>query len=181
MNTEKKCQWAVRMFNNWKQERNMRAVVDKSLDISPIRMELVEMTKDELNYTISRFITEVKKEKEGDPEYPPKSLYEIVVALQLYLYHTEGREYKFLDDPAFSQIRNTLGTCMRQRTAEGLGMNVKKAEIITAAEEEMLWHKGFLGEDTPACTLLYMLGVNFALRARQEHSNLRVRYCMLAE
>lgn len=55
-------------------------------------------------------------------------------------------------------------------------MNVKKVDIITAAEEDMLWEMGFLGDDTPAKlldTLVFTFGIHFALRAAQDHRNMR--------
>ena len=60
---ETKCQWAARLFNDWKTARNRTAIMTPDADISVIRTELVEMSKDEINYCVSRFITEVKKKK----------------------------------------------------------------------------------------------------------------------
>ncbi len=48
--------------------------------------------------------------------------------------------------------------------------------IITEAEEDMLWTEGILGTGTPEKlldTLVYLIGLNFAFRAGQEHKNLR--------
>ena len=58
----------------------------------------------------------------------------------------------------------------------GLGMSVqrKPAQIIT--EEELMWAKGILGKDNPAQladTVLYLIGLHFALHARKEHRNQR--------
>lgn len=121
------------MFNAWKQERNQRARCE--LSISTIQVELKDMTKDELNFCISRFICEIRKQ-DGE-EYPPKNVYEIVICLQLYLC-TQGQNYKFLDDDDFCQLRNTLDNIMKDKTSKGLGMVVKKAQIITESEEELL-------------------------------------------
>ena len=106
---------------------------------------MVEMTKDDLNHAISRFICEIKKQ--DGSEYPPKTLYELVVALQMYL-DGQGKVYKFIEYPAFSQIRNTLDTLMKQRTAAGMGSFIKKAEPISETEEEFLWGNGHLGDSS---------------------------------
>ena len=53
-----------------------------SLKLSPILVELSEMTKDEINYTVSRFIMEICK-KNGE-KYPGSSLKQIVLRLQFY-------------------------------------------------------------------------------------------------
>ena len=39
--------WAIKAFNDWKAARNERSI---NSDISPIRVELVEITKDELAF-----------------------------------------------------------------------------------------------------------------------------------
>ena len=88
---------------------------------------------------------------------------------------TQGQNYKFLDDDDFCQLRNTLDNIMKDKTSKGLGMVVKKAQIITESEEELLWEKGFLGSSNPkqlVNTLLYLFGLNFALRASQNTEEL---------
>ena len=54
-----KCQWALNAFNEWKSARNTSAAETNS-DISPIRLELVEMSKDDLCYSLMRFVLEVR-------------------------------------------------------------------------------------------------------------------------
>lgn len=130
------------------------------------------MTKDELCFCLTRFILEAKK-KNGDP-YPAETLYEIIIAIQLYL-ALNGREMKFLLDSEFTALRNTLDTQMKELAARGLRVRRKQAEIITITEEETMW-KSVLGSDTPkklVDTLIYLFGLNFALRACKEHRNLR--------
>ena len=58
----------------------------------------MKCTKDEINYTVSRFVVEIHKEN-GDL-YQGKTLYELVTALQMS-FETKGVTYKLLDDPAF--------------------------------------------------------------------------------
>jgi hypothetical protein len=57
----------------------------------------------------------------------------------------------------------------------GLGLRIKQAQVISLQQEEVLWNKSLLGEhDGPTLmnTLLYLLGLNFALRSGQEHRSL---------
>ena len=87
-----------------------------------------------------------------------------------------NKAYKFLQDPDFLQIKNTLNGLMKDRAKEGLGNQPKQAEVITLAEEERMWATGVLGSDNPTQllnTLIYFIGLNFALRSEQEHRNLR--------
>ena len=56
---------------------------DPSLGISPINVSLGHMSKDELNYSISHFICEVKKQN-GDG-YHEETLHELVTCMQLLI------------------------------------------------------------------------------------------------
>ena len=70
-----------------------------------------------------------------------------------------------------------LDARMKQLAREGYGLKRKQADIITAEQENTLWEKGCLGTSEPGQlldTLLYSIGLNFALRAGQEHRSLRV-------
>ncbi|OWF34689.1 uncharacterized protein KIAA1958-like [Mizuhopecten yessoensis] len=65
---------------------------------------------------------------------------------------------------------------MKNLAKQGFVINKKQAEIITEEQEQLMWEKGVMGTDTPEKllnTLVYQLGLNFALRAGQEHRNLR--------
>ncbi|XP_022095363.1 uncharacterized protein LOC110981782 [Acanthaster planci] len=110
--TEKKCYWAMKIFN-WKAWRNERAVQGSTSDmhLSPIRVELLEMTKDELCFSLTRFVSEAKKQNR-DP-YPAEILYEIVISIQMYLW-MNGQDMKFLNDEEFTVLKNTLDTRMKE-------------------------------------------------------------------
>lgn len=65
---------------------------------------------------------------------------------------------------------------MKELSSRGFGLDKKKAEIITAEQEDIMWRKGILGRDRPAKildTVLSQLGLHFSLRAGQEHRYLR--------
>lgn len=65
---------------------------------------------------------------------------------------------------------------MKNRCQWGLGNEVRQAQVISFAEEDIMWEKGVLGVDTPdklLKTLVYMLGLSCALRAGKEHRALR--------
>ena len=189
--SERKCQWALRTFNTWKAWRNEQAVKGGK-SMSPIRVELVEMTNDELCFSLTRFLIEVclnaqapeiiidyfmdyfqAKKANGEP-YPAETLYELLMALQMYL-SCNGRNLKLLADKEFTVLRNTLDSRMKQLSSEGFKARQKQAEVITADEENQLWAT-VLGDDTPTKlldTIVYSFGLHFALRACQEHRNLR--------
>ena len=67
------------MFNDWKANRNVQAI--QNPNISPIRCELEEMTHDELCFTLTRFLLEVRKQ--SGENYPSDTLYEILISIQV--------------------------------------------------------------------------------------------------
>ncbi|XP_072042901.1 zinc finger MYM-type protein 2-like [Amphiura filiformis] len=171
--TEKKVKWATDLFREWQLERNTKAVYESSLNISPIDVDLDDMTRDELNYSLSRFICEVKKVNGED--YPGETLHELVICVQLH-FDLIGKPLKFLSDPDFLQVKNTLDSVMQDRAKLGLGIRRKQAQVITVQEEERLWQQNVLGCSNPTQmlnTLFYLIGLNFALRGGQEHRDLR--------
>ena len=85
--------------------------------------------------------------------------------------------FKFFDDDAFIDLKNTLDNRMKDLSKEGKIAPCVKAEPISVQEEEMMWNLGILGDDTPTKlmdTLLYLLGVHFALHAADEHKSLKI-------
>ena len=60
--TMAKIKWAVNLFKEWQQSRNQRALDPANVgNISPISVALEDMTVDEINYSISRFVCELRK------------------------------------------------------------------------------------------------------------------------
>ena len=60
-----------------------------------------------------------------------------------------GGQVDFFQDPGFSTFRASLDAEMKRLSREGVGSKKKQAEIITEEEEELLWVKGVLGDETP--------------------------------
>ena len=64
-----------------------------------------------------------------------------------------------------------------------MGGITSQAEVITPDQMEYLWQNGFLGSDTPELLrniILFLFGNCFALRAGQEHRNLRMKNSQLS-
>jgi len=134
-NTLYKNNWAVNTFTFWQNERNKLAL-NSSLNISAIHPELEEMTKDELNYALSRFVSEMKK-KDGN-DYPGQTLYELVMAIQNHL-SVKGKCYRFLNDPSFKQLQDSLDCIMKTRCAAGIGIQKRQAQVLSFADEDKFW------------------------------------------
>ena len=65
---------------------------------------------------------------------------------------------------------------MQERALQSLGTLCKQAQVISMENELKMWHLNIFGEDTPdklPNTVLFLLGVNSALRAWDEHYCLR--------
>ena len=79
-------------------------------------------------------------------------------------------------DPAFALFRSVLDSTLKDLHSQGVGTTKKQAQVISEDLEEGLWEEKVLGEDTPKKlldTMVYLLGVNFALRSGKEHRSLR--------
>ena len=171
-NTENKSAWAVKLYNSWKNERNNRNLID----VSDIKKDLISLAEDEneLNTVLMCFVTEVRNMKGG--EYRGNTLYEIVSSLQYYLRRND-KPVNFFDEACYAGLRSVLDARMKEIARKGIGINKRQAAIISEEQEDILWRKQFLGEDTPQQlldTLVYLIGLNFALRAGDEHRFLRV-------
>lgn len=65
---------------------------------------------------------------------------------------------------------------MKERSKLGMSLNKRQAQVITMEMEETLWTKRHLGDHDPETllnTIVYTLGLHFALRGREEHRRLR--------
>lgn len=132
------------------------------------------MSNESLHLALKFFILEVRN-KSGK-EYYPNTIYELIISLQLYS-RANKRVVSFLDDTKFNTMREVLDAKMKSLSKQGIGLKRRPADIISIDQENIMWQKGMLGTDSPKRlldTLLYILGLNFALRAAQEHRNLRV-------
>jgi len=131
------------------------------------------MNDEEINIALPLFISEVLK-KDGSP-FPPQTLRGLVLSLQKFL-ECEGRSVKFLTDPKFKAVQNTLDAVMKRSSRMGLTLQAKQATVISEDMEHILWNRGLLGDDSPRTllnTMVFVLGMHFALRGRDEHRRLR--------
>ena len=104
------------------------------------------ITVESLVFGMRRFIIEVRK-LDGE-DFPPKTLYQIVLCVQFYC-ETEGITWQLLEDEAFKELKFTLDNVMKQHTSSGIGIIVKKADIISKTDEDILWNRGILGSENP--------------------------------
>ncbi|XP_060603803.1 zinc finger MYM-type protein 2-like [Ruditapes philippinarum] len=170
-NTRNKSKWAFNVFEQWKKNRNTYGNTENDTIIG----DILTMSNQQLDMVLSFFIAEVRN-KQGK-EYCPKTIYELVIALQHYL-RSNDRQINLLESSDFVKMRSVLDSRMKDLSMQGLGLNKKQALIINAEQEDTLWEQGLLGNlDTPQKlldTMVFYMGLNFALRAGKEHWNLRI-------
>ena len=161
--------WCVAMFRAWKFNRNSLYPGSITLDLDDVST----FTNENFVYGLSRFIVETRK-KDGS-EFPPKTLKQIILLIQMYL-KSLGFIYEFLEDVSFAGLTNCLDNKMKLNASKGLGRKVRKAEPLEAYHIDALWKGGYLGDDQPQKlldTMLVLVGINFGLRAGKEHRILR--------
>ena len=177
--TRYKDKWAVALFENWREQRNMKvsSIVDLRVDGRHSGLEIIEnciemMSDDELNRTLACLICEIRK-TDGS-KYPPNTLYGIIAAIQHFL-KDKAKQVRLLNDDKFGYLRNALDAVMKENASAGVGLTRKQGEVITLREEEQLWEKGALGDSQPQQLLdtsVYIFGIHFALRGGNEHRRL---------
>ena len=85
-------------------------------------------------------------------------------------------KWKLIHSDQFEDLKTVLDNVMKERCAENIGNVKRQADLISYEYEETMWQRGILGEDTPdklRSTVLFLLGINLALRAVDEHYHLR--------
>ena len=167
--TLKKVRWVTKMYREWRNYRHASGFQYISCDLDQVS----SITQESLVFALCRFLTEIKKVDGSN--FPGKTLYDIVVYVQFQL-ECLGLNWKILNQQLFGDVRFTLDNLMKQRTAQGIGVSVKKAQILSHTDEDYLWSAGLLGCHTPDIllnTVVFMIGKGFALRAGKEHHCLR--------
>ncbi|XP_045169549.2 uncharacterized protein LOC123532227 [Mercenaria mercenaria] len=136
-NTVRNTKWAYTVFESWRDTRN------KSGHEIP---ELSNMTVDDMNTYLCRFVMETRK-RDGT-KYPPNSLYHIMSGLLRYLRDKNINDKNFLDqaDPRFSYLNKVLNSEMKKLTSEGLALPQREALPVTETDERQIWEKGVFGD-----------------------------------
>ena len=172
-NTSKSTSWAVRVFQSWREQRN------KSIsELCPEKL-LEEPTVENLNYWLSRFVIEVRRE-DGKP-YPPASINNILAGLYRYSRSclptgVECPNFMNRKDACFRDLTGAVQVRYRELRTAGVGAVVKHAPVITPEEENMLWESRVIGVHTPLALLraiFFYVGKTFCVRGGEEQRRLK--------
>ncbi len=169
--TDCKISWAVNLFRMWRQNR-----IDEGTgegEISWCDVDSPDLNPEVLAHVLPTFINEIKH-ADGE-DYPLNTVYSIIVMMQLF-FEKKGKTWKLLDGKLFNSVRNTIDNIMKRRSMARIAQKVKRSEPISITDEEEMWDFGVLGEESPDClrnTVMYLIGLTFALRGGKEHRTLR--------
>ena len=157
------------MYHEWRIAHNATGIDLIECDLEEVSTFSVES----FIFGVKRFVTEIHKLDGSD--FPAKTLYQIVVCLQFHLENIRLM-WRLLDDKDFTEVQFTLDNVMKQCVSSGIGIRVKKADIISVVDEDFLWQNCILGSENPQQlldTVVYLVGLNCVLRAGKEHRVLR--------
>ena len=103
--------------------------------------------------------------KKNGPEYIRDTLYHIVCGIIRHLKRSGDASIYFFKNDIFAILRHTLDGEMKRLKTKGLGICKKQAECIDIDDEEVLWSKNILGDQSLLNAIFYMNGIYFALRS----------------
>ena len=148
-NTEVSSRLALKNLHDWYtdyQERNPESPCPESiLTSSP--------NKEDLNKYLTIFISETGNQ--NGERYPPRTIYSLLSGI-LRATRTENPAYpNFLDrkDLAFKTFHIDLDNLFKKVKLDGIGVDSKHTENISAVEEDALWASGVLNVSTPKSLL----------------------------
>ncbi|XP_071123894.1 uncharacterized protein KIAA1958-like [Mytilus edulis] len=166
-NTKKATQWAVNVYEDWKNSK-----IGSGLIIPNLK----DLSVQDINSILGKFVVEVRK-KNGE-KYPAKTLYLLVTGL------LRGMRSHGVSNLNFLRFRQILDAQMKKLTSDGHGINVKQADPISVEQEEILWDKSVFGNHSSESLLHTVFFYNckyFGLRGRDEHRNLQISQIQLGE
>ncbi len=163
--------YGVNAWKHWVVQKNAELEKDRQLGTSyfkPFETDILKLRADELNFTLSMFVREVKKPN-GEP-YAPDSILYLTLGIQEYLAEN-GRIENIFMDFYFEPFTTTLHEIVKDFK---LPVN-ELGYFVTRIEEEHLWEAKQLGAHSPQVllnTLVYFNTKFFMLKTPEQHQRL---------
>lgn len=138
------------------------------------KTDLLQLTADELNYSLCLFVKEVRKP--NGAEYAPDTIYYLCLGIQQYLFENHRIDNIFTD-PYYEKFTDCLN-----EVAKRFSVLFNDAQyIVTRVEEEHLWECKQLGAHSPhvlLSTLMFFNTKHFNLVTVDEHMQLSFSHIM---
>ncbi|XP_050673906.1 zinc finger MYM-type protein 4 isoform X2 [Leptidea sinapis] len=165
--------FGVNAWKQWVMTKN--AEIEKSsVRRKPFKSEILQLTADELNYSLCLFVKEVRKP--NGSEYAPDTIYYLVLGIQQYLFEN-GRIDNIFTDPYYEKFTDCLDEVARKFSV----LYNDSQYIVTRVEEEHLWESKQLGAHSPhvlLSTLMFFNTKHFNLVTVDEHMQLSFSHIM---
>lgn len=165
--------FGVNAWKQWVMTKN--AEIEKSsIRRKPFKSEILQLTADELNYSLCLFVKEVRKP--NGSEYAPDTIYYLVLGIQQYLFEN-SRIDNIFTDPYYEKFTDCL-----DEVAKKFSILYNDSQyIVTRVEEEHLWESKQLGAHSPhvlLSTLMFFNTKHFNLVTVEEHMQLSFSHIM---
>ncbi|XP_058807905.1 zinc finger MYM-type protein 3 isoform X2 [Phymastichus coffea] len=138
------------------------------------KTDLLQLTADELNYSLCLFVKEVRKP--SGAEYAPDTIYYLCLGIQQYLFEN-NRIDNIFTDAYYEKFTDCLNDVAKKFTS----LHNDALFVVTRVEEEHLWECKQLGAHSPHVllnTLMYFNTKHFNLVTVEEHMQLSFSHIM---
>ncbi|XP_015117483.1 zinc finger MYM-type protein 4 [Diachasma alloeum] len=142
--------------------------------VKPFKTDLLQLTADELNYSLCLFVKEVRKP--NGAEYAPDTIYYLCLGIQQYLFENNRIDNIFTDT-----YYEKFTDCLNEVATKFSVLYNDAQFIVTRVEEEHLWECKQLGAHSPhvlLSTLMFFNTKHFNLTTVEEHMQLSFSHIM---
>ncbi|GFG29920.1 hypothetical protein Cfor_09938 [Coptotermes formosanus] len=168
--------FGVNAWRQWVMAKNaeLEKAATNNRKLKLFKPEILQLTADELNYSLCLFVKEVRKP--NGSEYAPDTIYYLCLGIQQYLFEN-GRIDNIFTDSYYDVFTECLDEVAKKFTA----LYNDSQYIVTRVEEEHLWESKQLGAHSPhvlLSTLMFFNTKHFNLTTVEEHMQLSFSHIM---